>query len=195
MSNSLLSNSRVFLLIVLLPLSSGLEFGVSPPVIHFEGTAGELLCTNVSVSADAYPLNLALSDRWGTIVGERSISRYSHASGEKGLDVFYPLSMTLIGPDSFPVCLRSSQAGTYAGLLIIDVVDSKVMVGSWIEASVSPEKTRSFLTGFGVEDSGGQRFLYWELGILVILACLFAILIVATRKRISKKVYILCFVV
>ncbi|MBX4212369.1 hypothetical protein KW787_02865 [Candidatus Pacearchaeota archaeon] len=179
-------------LIILISSSSALELGISPPVIEFNSSLNERVCKKVYIYSNEDELNVSLYEKWTNEKEDiKEISIYNLDSKE-GCELDYPRNLVLNKTLGIDVCFSALQIGDCNGVLIVQAGSRSASVGSWIRNSL---QLRNTITGFSIADSFSYGFLYWELGILFILASLLILLILSKRKRISKKVYILCFAV
>ncbi|MEK6893603.1 MAG: hypothetical protein AABX07_05375 [Nanoarchaeota archaeon] len=179
----------VFLLIV--KISSAVEFGISPPELIFEANAQEETCENLTFFSSYENLSLILSDKWAP-KGKQTKNPLDYISNSSDLkiSISYPKAITAQKENLIPICISAERKGIFRGMLILEAEQS-LMLAAWIHFNatsdnISLENLFSPLTGFVSKDSfqvSNHKWLILEsFFLLLVLVCL-ALILMKRRKE------------
>ncbi len=203
MSNSLLLRHSYVLLILFFVFASifslcfvsAVSFSVSPPSIELISEKNREVCTKYDlISSDE--LKIGVEDRWSNLESRR-IGDYVMDGAQEGLLVKYDSHIELDGSESFRVCMQASEDGKYNGVLVFNVLNSSLSLGSWIVLKVGKYEflenkenpnfgdRSSLITGDVIADSVSNTGFVFAMvlmgNLLVILMVL--LLIIRRQKR------------
>src|SRR3989338_5488495 len=127
----------VFWLVCFGSLSSGIELGISPPTLVFNGSVGEKICNEYRILADRGNISLILSDRW---INKKELIKnlelYDLDGRVFGIEIVYDKKISISNEHNGKVCLSARNGGNYYGVLIFSSENGNVGIGSWIIVNI-----------------------------------------------------------
>jgi len=183
----------IFWLVCFSSFSSGVELGISPPILVFNGNVGEKICSEYKILSDRKNISLILSDRW---INEKelikNIELYNLDGKVLGIEAVYDKKILINNKHNGEVCLRAKNGGSYYGVLIFSSENGNVGVGSWIIVNISKFEDiedKGFITGRVIKDNNIKNFRSRILGALLILTTiLLAGLFILIRKHLYRRI-------
>ena len=176
----------VFMVFFFISLSCALELGISPPILIFEGHAGEKLCESVKIFSDRDNINLVVDDKW-TInkLPIRDLNFYNKNSKEIGITSFYSKRIFIEREYEGKICFLAREKGKYQGLLSFDTKDKSLGIGIWIIVNATNGKNSlSLITGkvSSIGNETYQNFWSYSIFLLLFMFLLLIILFILIRR-------------
>ncbi len=183
----------IFWLVCFSSSSSGIELGISPPVLVFNGSVEEKICNEYNILSDREDISLILSDKW-TNKKEliKNIELYNLDEKVFGIEAVYDKKILINNEYNGRICLSAKNGGSYYGVLIFSSENGNVGVGSWIIVNINKfegAEDKGFITNRVIEDNNMKNFRSRILGSLLILTMmLLAGLFILIRKYLYRKI-------
>jgi hypothetical protein len=180
-----------FLVFLSISLVSGIELGLSPGDIKFNGNVGERICQNITIHTN-YQGKLIGENKWVKDINlVRKIENYKYNSQELGIVVDYQSEIDI--KKEFlksEICLTANKSGNYNGAIIYKTENDYAGVGAWIEVNINKNEeniSKSFLlTGFfsGIYENKGikNNLSLISFVIFVMLLIMLSVLLVIYKK-------------
>jgi hypothetical protein len=168
----------IFLLLILFPLCSAADFGISPGIIKFSEKQNEVQCQNFTIIGgnwDVFNGNV----KWSS-TNSKDISDYKLSSNELKINATIPSG---IQAGQHQVCISSEKAGNYYGALMYKLNNSSYGIGTWIELKVegeNPIQNILSLTGNTIKGISLQK-------IFLFTPILFLIVLILLLRKLKKK--------
>ncbi len=184
----------LFALLLVIKISSAVEFGIYPPELAFETNTQEETCKNLTFFSSYENLPLALSDKWALQKRQtKDIADYISNSSSLKISINYPKEITVQKGNIIPICIKANSEGIYQGILIFEAEQS-LMMGAWIHVKASADKNEKIslenlsasLTGFVSEDSlsaPSHKWLILESFFLFVILISLALILKKRRKQ------------
>jgi sensor c-di-GMP phosphodiesterase-like protein len=149
-----------FLLILLIPLASAIQF--SPTSLEFNLEKEEVLCKKINFQVET---PTALSDVWAKNSFEQwSISRFQSSSQEYAIKVWYPEEVNPT-QNQIELCLSGSTPGEYHGALVFrqdETGSSIIQFAVWLKVIIkSSDKELIKSSDKESHVSGGSSGILW----------------------------------
>ena len=191
MSNFLQLRLRIFLFVFIglffINFSCALELGISPPILVFEGHAGEKLCEKIVIFSDRNDISLVVDDKWTkSKILTRDISLYNKNSEELGITSIYSKRIFVENKYEERICFLAKENGRYQGLLSFDTKDKNLGIGVWVIVNASNDENHlSLITGKVSAVGNGiyEDFGSYSIFLLVLMFLLLIALFVLIRRK------------
>src|SRR3989344_8831634 len=164
--------------VLLFPLASGYELGVSPPQINYFGNLSELLCNNITIISRDYEGEIISMDKWSNKYHfSRNLNEYSLTDQDLGIYIEYPKSFILDKKTEINVCIKAEKEGSYYGAMLFQANNMSLGVGSWVNLIVEDEN----------ETNNAHNLILGQvLFMSIILAAFLLYMVFLTSKRRSN---------
>jgi len=168
---------------------SALDLGLSPSKMNLNGSTGDKICGNFTLSTTAIALDLSVEDKWTEQADSKNLNDYTKPASDYKIESKYLGEINLSGKKKFEFCVTMQKPGIYNGVLIFR---SKTIagLGMWIKAEIGGmdlEKSGSPpITGSSIGDSGIKKYL-WPLLISTVVSLIALIFLIRHSKKKSKE--------
>jgi hypothetical protein len=163
--------------LILAPLSSSLEFGISPDEIKLKGETSEQICTDFKLIGAENTLFEEGKVMWSE-KETKQIKDYTFSSENKKIEVKYPEN-AFYGEKQ--ICFTAKSSGKYYGAIFYKIHNSSYGIGTWItlevEGSFILDKISYFTTNKSIVNN------YERNSLLVIIFILLLIILFLIIRR------------
>lgn len=179
-----------------LHLTGGLEIGVSPAEVFFEGDIGERMCEEVRVFTGFGEEIFEVSDFW-SLSDERKLGEHVFSSEEFGLNVRYEERVRVFGDEIVEICISGQERGKFHGIILFRELNGAIGIGSWLNVGIDnnfreeirniDDFERSIV--LNVEEFGKNQSNFEELFVLfvgmfyLLILCVFLLVFVGSSRR------------
>ncbi len=183
------SNFALFLFLVIFSsLVSSVGLGISPPEVELSGGIEEKICGELEFFSNG---DLTLESRWSD-VDSRELKDY--VLNNFGIREIFEKEFYVYGEVKKKICFISSQEGEFYGVLIANLKNNDVGVGSWVDLKIYGEGINEDLAEFEEEtlllskkSKGNFMFFFLFLMIFINSMFVFFILLALNKKRIYRE--------
>jgi hypothetical protein len=187
------TNLFFFLLLILLCYyGKGIEIGMSPNEIDFNGRANEAICRSFKLYSDG-DIRFIGETRWSTS-GERNLNEYNLDERDIRVNVSFPRIIEIFRNKTGEICIIAKQRGKYSGALLYRAESYSAGVGSWIKADIDGGeevfKWEDSLVRIKKEERKDECLEYMIIAVFMSqigLESAFLVLVMSKRRKLKKR--------